>query len=151
MAVFGVPGLHRHQPVCQPQGQAINHQQPLRAAVLGQHLGQLARFLYGQHAWHALGAVALVARNALAHFRIPGLAGRHQRSLIPGIRLQPLARQQLRTTGFAAFLPAQYQLGTRHDEGDCACRAHGDGLKAQPSIVAPKSAATADGQDGNQA
>jgi hypothetical protein len=27
-----------------------------------------------------------------------------------GIRLQPLARQQLCTTGFAAFLPAQNQL-----------------------------------------
>jgi hypothetical protein len=87
----------------------------VRQSITSSRCGLLCRastwaireLLYGQHAGHALGAVALVAHNALAHFRIPGLAGCHQRSLMPGIRLQPLARQQLCATGFAAFLPAQ--------------------------------------------
>ena len=120
--------VHGHKQVGKPEGEAIYHQQSVRVAVRVQGGGQIGGFK-GDHAWHALGAFALVACYALAHFFIPRLGGGDvdgAARLGCGLwgscdilrqclrwRLgccQPVRCHVLGAGGFAAFLAAQYQF-----------------------------------------
>jgi len=74
--------------------------------------GHIARLFHRLQTWHALGAVALVAGNAVAHLVVPGLPGGDQHGAVVGGPGQPVACQQLSAAGFAAFLTAQDELGS---------------------------------------
>lgn len=111
--------VHGHEQTGEPQGEAIYHQQSMRVAVRVQGGGQVGGFK-GDHAWHALGAFALVAGYALAHFFIPRLGsgdvdGAAGRGGVVGRLLvwrlcQPVRGYLFGAGGFAAFLAAQYQF-----------------------------------------
>jgi hypothetical protein len=107
--------------------------------VLLQCGGQVAGFFQRLQAGHALGPVALVAGNALAHLAVPRLGGGDEQGVVRGRLGQPVTRQQLGTAGLAAFLAAEDQLR--------AADLHGVAHAATP----PSSRATATGLDGNQA
>ena len=129
----------RHEPVGQPQGQAIHHHQRVGSAVPRNGGGQIPWLFDGAQARHAQGAVALVARNALAHFVVPGLCrGNQHRAVVARLR-QPVARQQLGAARLAAFLATQDEFG-----GD-GCVRHGH--RGTPPIRW----ATASGLEGNHA
>ena len=101
--------VHGHKQVGEPEGEAIYHQQCVRVAVRVQGGGQVGGFK-GDHAGHALGAVALVAGYAHAHFFIPRLgSGDIDGAAWLGC-CQPVRGHVLGAGGFAAFLAAQYQF-----------------------------------------
>jgi hypothetical protein len=61
-------------------------------------------------AGHALGAVALVAGDALAHLVVPGWAVAMSSGAVLGRLRQPVARQQLGAARLAAFLATEDEL-----------------------------------------
>ncbi len=61
----------------------------------------------------ALGAVALVARDALAHLAVPGLGGGDQHRAVVRRRRQPLAREHFRAARLAAALAAKDEFAAR--------------------------------------
>jgi hypothetical protein len=65
---------HRHHEVGEPQREAVDHHQRLGRALRDDGARQLDRLLDGAHAGHALGAVGLVAHDALEHLVVVGLA-----------------------------------------------------------------------------
>ena len=121
----------------QPQRQAVDDHQRLRAAVLAQRSGQIERLFHRQHPRHALGAVALVARNALAHFIVPRLGSRQKNGAVVAALEKPITRQQFSAARFAAFLAAEDQFAA--------------GYRQSHGVRPPNSAATALGLDANHA
>ena len=102
----------RHRPVREPQREAVHHHQGLRRAVPLDGSGHVVRLLHRLQARHAHGAVALVARDALAHLVVPSLARGDEHGAVVRRLREPVARQQLGAARFAAFLAAEDELAT---------------------------------------
>ena len=118
MSLPGHDILVTGQLVGQPQGQAIDDQQTLGAAVAADDPVQCQRFLDRAHARQAGTALFLVTFDAMPHLVVTGLGGGHEGRLAPRSPLQPLLGQLLGPPRLPAALPAQDQLmPDRRDEG----------------------------------
>jgi hypothetical protein len=73
-------------------------------------LGQFKGILAGRHARHALGALAPLARDALAHFLVPGLRGGDVNGAMLRRLAQPNRSQRFGPCGLAIVLAAQDQF-----------------------------------------
>ena len=106
------------QLVGQPQGQAIDDQQTLGAAVAADDPVQCQRFLDRAHARQAGTALFLMTFDAMPHLVVTGLGSGHEGRLAPRGPLQPLLGQLFGPPRLPAALPAQDQfMADRRDEG----------------------------------